>query len=214
MSPLSYLSPEQIKRIEPCFPLSHGVPRVDDRRIVSGFIYVIKHGLQWKEAPRCFIWWSRLGVFNKIFAEDDSLHCHYHGIQADGLCLKTHGCSAESPFAPMARRTLPAVSGREHSGRGKDRLHQTEPRATVLSHCCQRMGCGHCRPQCRYKRARPFRSVDFGDLGVDALFVDEKSHEFKNLSYATSMDVFGCFTRKSVCIWMLYPVRRYQVLSK
>lgn len=34
------------------------------------------------------------------------------------------------------------------------------------------------------------RSVDFGDLGVDALFVDE-SHEFKNLSYATSMNVSG-----------------------
>ena len=34
------------------------------------------------------------------------------------------------------------------------------------------------------------RSVDFGDLGVDALFVDE-SHEFKNLSYATTMNVSG-----------------------
>jgi N12 class adenine-specific DNA methylase len=34
------------------------------------------------------------------------------------------------------------------------------------------------------------RSVDFGDLGVDALFVDE-SHEFKNLSYTTTMNVSG-----------------------
>ena len=34
------------------------------------------------------------------------------------------------------------------------------------------------------------RSVDFGDLGVDALFVDE-SHEFKNLAYATTMNVSG-----------------------
>lgn len=37
---------------------------------------------------------------------------------------------------------------------------------------------------------RKDRSVDFGDLGVDALFVDE-SHEFKNLSYTTSMNVSG-----------------------
>ncbi len=33
-------------------------------------------------------------------------------------------------------------------------------------------------------------SVDFADLGVDALFVDE-AHEFKNLSFATSMNVSG-----------------------
>jgi transposase len=25
---------------------------VDDRRVVSGIIYVIRHGLQWKDAPR------------------------------------------------------------------------------------------------------------------------------------------------------------------
>lgn len=39
------LSEVQMRRIEPFFPLSHGVPRVDDRRIVSAIIYVIKHGL-------------------------------------------------------------------------------------------------------------------------------------------------------------------------
>ena len=36
----------------PFFPLSHGVPRVDDRRIVSGIIYVIMHGLMWRDAPK------------------------------------------------------------------------------------------------------------------------------------------------------------------
>lgn len=34
------------------------------------------------------------------------------------------------------------------------------------------------------------RAVDFSDLGVDALFIDE-SHEFKNLSYQTTMNVSG-----------------------
>jgi putative transposase len=45
------LSKAQMRRIEPFFPLSHGVPRVDDRRVVSGIIYVIKHGLMWRDAP-------------------------------------------------------------------------------------------------------------------------------------------------------------------
>ena len=39
------LSEAQMRRIKPFFPLPHGIPRVDDRRIVSAVIYVIKHGL-------------------------------------------------------------------------------------------------------------------------------------------------------------------------
>ena len=78
MSDLIWLSEAQMRRIEPYFPLSHGVPRVDDGRIVSGIIFVIRNGLRWRDAPAAygppktiynrFIRWSRLGVFNKIFA--------------------------------------------------------------------------------------------------------------------------------------------------
>lgn len=35
------LSEAQMRRIEPFFPLSHGIPRVDDRLIVSAIIFVI-----------------------------------------------------------------------------------------------------------------------------------------------------------------------------
>jgi putative transposase len=41
-----------MRRIEPYFPLSHGIARVDDRRVISGIIYVIKNGLRWRDAPR------------------------------------------------------------------------------------------------------------------------------------------------------------------
>ena len=34
------------------FPLSHGVLRVDDRRVVSGIIHVVLNGLQWKDATK------------------------------------------------------------------------------------------------------------------------------------------------------------------
>ena len=46
MSDLIWLSEAQMRRIEPYFPLSHGLPRVDDRRIVSGIIFVIRNGLR------------------------------------------------------------------------------------------------------------------------------------------------------------------------
>jgi transposase len=50
MDDLFLLSERQMARISPHFPLSHGVPRVDDRRVVSGIVYVIRNGLQWKDA--------------------------------------------------------------------------------------------------------------------------------------------------------------------
>ena len=46
------LGEAQMRRIEPFFPPSPGVPRVDDRRGVSGIIYGIKHGLMWRDAPK------------------------------------------------------------------------------------------------------------------------------------------------------------------
>ena len=41
VSELWLLSEAQVRRIEPYFPLSHGILRVDDRRIMSGIIFVI-----------------------------------------------------------------------------------------------------------------------------------------------------------------------------
>jgi len=38
---LFLLSERQMARISPYFPLSHGVRRVDDRRVISGILYVI-----------------------------------------------------------------------------------------------------------------------------------------------------------------------------
>ena len=79
MSDLIMLSDTQMERIKSYFPLSHGVTRVDDRRVISGIIFVIRNGCRWRDAPRGydphktiynhFVRWSRLGGFSKIFAE-------------------------------------------------------------------------------------------------------------------------------------------------
>ncbi|WP_235692057.1 transposase [Elioraea tepida] len=45
------LTPAQMRRIRPHVPLSHGIPRVDDRRVLSGIIFVIRGGLRWRDAP-------------------------------------------------------------------------------------------------------------------------------------------------------------------
>ena len=104
MSDLFWLSDKQMRRIEPCFPLSHGVPRVDDRRVISGIIFVIRNGLRWRDAPReygphktiynRFIRWSRLGVFNRIFATLAAKGAKSERLMIDATHLKAHRTAA------------------------------------------------------------------------------------------------------------------------
>ena len=104
MSNLFWLSAAQMRRIEPCFPLSHGVPRVDDRRVISGIIFVIRNGLRWRDAPRDygphktiynrFVRWSRLGVFNRIFAELAGKGGRSERLMIDATHLKAHRTAA------------------------------------------------------------------------------------------------------------------------
>ena len=117
MSVLFLLSKVQMARISPHFPLAHGVPRVDDRRVVSGIIYVIRNGLQWKDAPKrygphktlgnSFIRWSRLGVFDRIFASLAGEGPRPERIMIDATHLKAHRTSASL----LKKGMFPAVSG-------------------------------------------------------------------------------------------------------
>ncbi|MFV0409804.1 MAG: IS5/IS1182 family transposase, partial [Paracoccus sp. (in: a-proteobacteria)] len=40
MSNLFWLSETQVERLKPFFPQSHGQPRVDDRRVMSGIVFI------------------------------------------------------------------------------------------------------------------------------------------------------------------------------
>ena len=51
MSNLFWLTDEQMERLRPFFPKSHGKPRVDDRRVLSGIIFINRNGLRWCDAP-------------------------------------------------------------------------------------------------------------------------------------------------------------------
>jgi transposase len=55
MSDLMLLSEAQMRRIKPYFPLSHGLPRVDDRLILSGIIFVLRNGMRWRDAPESMV---------------------------------------------------------------------------------------------------------------------------------------------------------------
>lgn len=117
MNDLFQLSERQIAWISPFFPLSHGVPRVNDRRVVSGIVYVIKHGLQWKDAPKDygphktlynrFIRWSRLGVFDRIFA-----NLAGEGLKPERIMIDATHLKARRTAASLLKKGMfPVVSG-------------------------------------------------------------------------------------------------------
>lgn len=104
MAELFLLSRTQMRRIEPFFPRSRGLLRVDDRRVISGIVYVIRHGLQWRDAPRGygphktlynrFVRWSRLGVFERIFAALVAKAGEPDRLMIDATHLKAHRTAA------------------------------------------------------------------------------------------------------------------------
>jgi transposase len=119
---LFLLSERQMARIETNLPLSHGMPRVDDRRVMSGIVYVIRNGLQRKDAPKGygphktlynrFIRWSRLGVFDRIFAGLAGEGPKPERIMIDATHLKAHRAAASL----LKKGLFPAVSGAPSAG--------------------------------------------------------------------------------------------------
>ena len=104
MSDYSLLSEAQMDCLRPQFPKSRGKPRVDDRRVLSGIIYVKRNGLQWRDAPSVygphktlynrFVRWSRMGVFARIFKNLAQPGPEGDTIMIDSTHLKAHRTSA------------------------------------------------------------------------------------------------------------------------
>ena len=76
MSDVYWLTDDQMERLRPHFHRSHGRPRVDDRRVLSGIIFINRNGLRWRDAPAAYgphktlynRWkrWFEAGVFIRM----------------------------------------------------------------------------------------------------------------------------------------------------
>ncbi|MHA6327012.1 IS5 family transposase [Roseivivax sp. CAU 1753] len=100
MSDLFWLSDEQMARLRPFFPKSHGKPRVDDRRVLSGIIFINRNGLRWSDAPPEYgpaktlynRWkrWSDMGVFARMMEGLASEAADRKTVMIDATYLKAH----------------------------------------------------------------------------------------------------------------------------
>ena len=79
MSDRFRLTEEQVERLRQRCHKARGKPKVDDRQVLSGILFVLRNGLRWNDAPSVygphkilhnrFARWSRLGVFARIFRD-------------------------------------------------------------------------------------------------------------------------------------------------
>jgi len=103
MSDLYWLTDEQMARLAPYFPKSHGKPRVDDRRVLSGIIFVNRNGLRWRDAPREYgphktlynrwkRWkrWGVMGVFGWVMEGLAVESADPKTVMIDATYLKAH----------------------------------------------------------------------------------------------------------------------------
>jgi transposase len=100
MSDLYWLSDDQMAKLEPFFPKSHGKPRVDDKRVLSGIIFINRNGLRWRDAPADYgphktlysRWkrWSEKGIFARMLLELSCQSSKTDTLMVDATHLKTH----------------------------------------------------------------------------------------------------------------------------
>ncbi len=75
-----WFTDEQWANIEPLLPKNRpGAHRVDDRRVLSGIVHVLKYGCRWRDCPAVygphttiynrFRRWTEQGVWRRLFAQ-------------------------------------------------------------------------------------------------------------------------------------------------
>lgn len=113
MSDLFWLSDTQMARLNPFFPKSHGKPRVDDKRVLSGIIFINRNGLRWRDAPSEYgppktlynrwVRWSRKGIFARILIELAREGGETDVLMIDATHLKAHRTASSLGLKKGAR---------------------------------------------------------------------------------------------------------------
>jgi transposase len=121
MSEIFWLSDEQFERLQPLLPDdTRGVPRVDDRRVISGIIHVLRSGCRWADAPAAygprktlynrFVRWAAKGVWAAVFHQLAASGGPPAALLLDSTHVKAHRCAAGGKGG-LTRKTSAAPVG-------------------------------------------------------------------------------------------------------
>ena len=129
-----WLTEDQFSRLAPLLPTdTRGKPRVDDRRVISGIVHVLKSGCRWCDCPpeygpattiyNRFVRWAERGIWENLFRQlagrgrsidtqmIDSTHVKAHRSAAGGkggsrnrlLAARAEGATRRSTHSQMLR---------------------------------------------------------------------------------------------------------------
>ncbi len=98
---LYWLNDVEWARIEPLLPRGRrGARRVDDRRVISGIVHMLRSGARWRDCPTAygpyttiynrFNRWSRQGLWEQIFYLLTGSTGVVTGMSADSTHIKVH----------------------------------------------------------------------------------------------------------------------------
>ena len=124
-----WLNDRQFTRLVPYLPTdTRGKPRVDDRRVISGIVHVLKSGCRWADAPlfygprktlyNRFVRWAAKGVWLEIFHALAATGGPPAEVLIDSSAVKAHRCASGGKGGNTIRRSAArAVDGRPKSTR-------------------------------------------------------------------------------------------------
>src|ERR1035438_2119590 len=119
---LFWLNDDQWSRIEPYLPTDvRGKERVDDRRVISGILHVLKSGCRWCDCPaeygptttiyNRFVRWAKRGVWERMFQELSRRGRSTETQMIDSTHIKAHRSAAGGKGGSKIRRSDARVAG-------------------------------------------------------------------------------------------------------
>jgi transposase len=129
MGNLFWLSDEAWAVIEPHLPRGKpGKPRVDDRRVISGIVHVLKTGCRWRDCPPAYgppttIYdrynrWCARGIWRTLFQKIADSAAVPEELCLDSTHIKAHRSAAGGKGGRKSKRS----GARAAAGRAKSML--------------------------------------------------------------------------------------------
>ena len=119
---LFWLDDDQWRQIEPHLPTDvRGKDRVDDRRVISGILHVLRSGCRWKDCPpeygphttiyNRFARWAERGIWEKLFRELAQRGRSTDTQMIDSTHIKAHRSAAGGKGGRRDRRLAALAAG-------------------------------------------------------------------------------------------------------
>ena len=117
-----WLTEAQFARLRRFLPTdTRGVPRVDDRRVISGIVHVLKSGGRWADAPAVygprktlynrFVRWAAKGVWVDLFRSLAAAGGPPAEVLLDSSAVKAHRCASGGKGGKAPRRSADRAAG-------------------------------------------------------------------------------------------------------